>query len=262
MPSPFPGMDPYLEGNEWQSFHVELSVAIRRQLTPQVRPKYVVRATPRFIVDMPDGIGISRRDIYPDTAVAREAPPVWAASTAPAPVEVLALIPTEIPHYVVEIHTADGKELVTTIEVLSPANKRGKGYEEYLEKRLNILQSRAHLIEIDWLRQGRRIPMASPLPEAPYYVFLSRAEKRPICDVWPIQIHSMLPTIPVPLLPGDEDAELDLQDIFDALYDSLDYAATFDYTQPPEIALEGETAVTAATLLQRARMQPQGNRKE
>lgn len=252
MPSPFPGMDPYLEGNEWHSFHIELSVAIRQRLTPQVKPKYVVRATPRFIVDVPESVSIGRRDIYPDTAVAREAPPVWAVSTAPAPVEVLAPIPTEIPHYVVEIHTADGKELVTTIEVLSPANKRGRGYAEYLEKRLAILLSSVHLIEIDWLRQGRRVPMASALPEAPYYIFLSRAEKRPVCDVWPIQLYSKLPTVPVPLLPGDADAELDCQEIFESLYDSLDYGSILDYTRPPEITLEGDTAVIAATLLQQA----------
>lgn len=238
MPSPFPGMDPYLEGSKWGSFHVELSVEIRRRLTPQVSPKYVVRAM--------------RQDIYPDTAVAREASPAWAVNAAPTPVEVPTLLPQEIPHYVVEIHTADGRELVTTIEVLSPANKRGQGYEAYLEKRIQILQSRTHLIEIDWLRQGRRVPMAGSLPEAPYYIFLSRAEKRPICDVWPIQMHSKLPAIPVPLLPGDPDVELECQAMFTALYDSLDYGAILDYTRPPEIPLAGDTAVAAAALLQQA----------
>ena len=32
MPSPFPGMDPYLEGSEWVSVHAELSSEIARQL--------------------------------------------------------------------------------------------------------------------------------------------------------------------------------------------------------------------------------------
>jgi hypothetical protein len=49
MPSPFPGMDPYLEGHRWVSFHFELSVEMRRQLSPKLRPKYHVLAMERFI---------------------------------------------------------------------------------------------------------------------------------------------------------------------------------------------------------------------
>ena len=30
MPSPFPGMDPYLEGSAWMGVHTELSVEIAR----------------------------------------------------------------------------------------------------------------------------------------------------------------------------------------------------------------------------------------
>src|SRR2546426_472289 len=41
MPSPFPGMDPYLEGLHWQGFHHLLCTAIARQLTPKLGDKYV-----------------------------------------------------------------------------------------------------------------------------------------------------------------------------------------------------------------------------
>ena len=37
MASPFPGMDPYLEGEMWQEFHETLAGAIRGQLLPQHR---------------------------------------------------------------------------------------------------------------------------------------------------------------------------------------------------------------------------------
>jgi len=40
MPSPFPGIDPYLEGSEWTSVPAELSSEIARQLSPKLRPKY------------------------------------------------------------------------------------------------------------------------------------------------------------------------------------------------------------------------------
>jgi len=245
-------MDPYLEGSEWGSFYIELSVEIRRRLSAQLSSKYSVRAMRRFIMEMPESVVISRRDIYPDTAVIHETAPVWTAPAPPRPVQVATLLPQEIPHYVVEIYAADKKELVTSIEVLSPANKRGKGYFEYLEKRVAILQSRVHLIEIDWLRRGHRVPMDDSLPQAPYYIFLSRAQKRPILDVWPIQIHSKLPTIPVPLLPEDEDVRLDCQQMFDDLYESLGFAETIDYSQPPEVGLAAETAVFAQAILQQA----------
>jgi hypothetical protein len=152
----------------------------------------------------------------------------------------------------------EGNELVTSIEVLSPANKRSHGYIDYLEKRERILHSNVHLIEVDWLRSGIRIPTQDPLPPAPYYVFLSRAEKRPIMDVWPIQFTSKLPTIPVPLLPEDKDISLDLQLVFNTVYDPLGYRAFLDYTQPPEVPLEGETAVWAHNLLVQAGHRPEG----
>ena len=43
MPSPFPGMDPYLEGNLWPDVHQALASEIRRQLANQLRPRYAVR---------------------------------------------------------------------------------------------------------------------------------------------------------------------------------------------------------------------------
>jgi hypothetical protein len=255
MPSPFPGMDPYLEGNEWQSFHVELSTAITHHLIPKLRPKYYARTIPRFITATLE-IGIKKREVYPDIGVVlREPAPSWAGvetAVAPEPVQLITAVPTEIPHYVVEVVDRENQELVTSIEVLSPANKRGKGYSDYLDKRERILQSQVHLIEIDWLRYGRRIPMIDSLPDALYYVFLSRVKTRPIIDVWPIQLTSRLPTVPVPLLPGDEDVLMDLQMVFTTVYDTLDYGSVLNYTRPPEIALGGETAVIATTLLQQA----------
>jgi hypothetical protein len=43
MPSPFPGMDPYLEHpRSWPNFHHRLITAIAIHLGPQLRPKYRV----------------------------------------------------------------------------------------------------------------------------------------------------------------------------------------------------------------------------
>jgi Protein of unknown function (DUF4058) len=47
MPSPFPGMDPYLEGSLWTTFHFSLAAEIVRQLSPKVPPRYLV---PRHLI--------------------------------------------------------------------------------------------------------------------------------------------------------------------------------------------------------------------
>lgn len=256
MPSPFPGMDPYLEGFYWTSVHHELSSQIARQLAPKVRPKYIVRTVERFVTEVLDDVSITTADIYPDVGVA-ETQTIYQldqdrTTWGDLPLQLATLIPTRVPHVSIEIRDVAERELVTAIEVISPTNKRGSGYLEYLDKRQRVLASAAHLLEIDLLRKGRRVPMKEPLPNAPYFVFLSRAEKRPILDVWPIRLDEPLPTVPVPLLPGDEDVTLDLQSAFTTIYDTFGYDLSIDYTRPPKIPLVGEAAEWAAELLQTA----------
>jgi hypothetical protein len=45
MPSPFPGMDPYLETSTWMNFHNLLCAEMIRQLGPKIRPRYLARVT-------------------------------------------------------------------------------------------------------------------------------------------------------------------------------------------------------------------------
>ncbi|ETX06856.1 MAG: hypothetical protein ETSY2_14630 [Candidatus Entotheonella gemina] len=234
-------MDPYLEGSEWTSVHVELSSEIARQLAPKLRPKYIVRTMRRFITDLPEDVSISTGDIYPDVGVAAHRldsdPSMTRATVAPVPLEFTTIMPDSLPSVSIEIRDVDQRALVTAIEVLSPANKRGEGYRAYLRKRHRILTSTTHLIEIDLLRAGRRVPMREQLPDVPYFVFLSRSERRPITQVWPLRLDMALPMIPLPLLTGDDDAVLDLQDAFTGIYDALGYDLSTDYSRPPYVSL-------------------------
>jgi hypothetical protein len=166
--------------------------------------------------------------------------------------ELATVIPTPIPHVTVEIRDTASRQLVTAVEVLSPTNKRGDGRQEYLAKRRRILLSTAHLLEIDLLRQGQRVPMQRPLPPAPYFIFLSRAEKRPLTEIWPISLKEPLPVVPIPLLPEDADVALDVQQVFTTTYDLLGYDLALDYTQPPEIPLLKEDAAWAEARLRMA----------
>jgi len=88
-------------------------------------------------------------------------------------------------------------------------------------------------LEIDLLRKGRRIPLVGgELPSAPYYMFLSRATRRPGTEVWPVQLRETLPTVPVPLLPPDPDVPLALQGTIEACFELVGYQRLLDYTQP------------------------------
>lgn len=252
MPSPFPGMDPYLEGSLWMTVHAQLSAEIARQLAPKLRPKYLALTTERFVFSMPESVAVATASIYPDVGVAEL--PLYNAgeagtAVATAPFRLATAMPEAIPHVSIEIRDAASRRLVTGIEVLSPTNKRGDGREEYLAKRGRILLSTAHLIEIDLLREGQRVPMQQPLPAADYYVLVNRAESRPIADVWPIPLNSRLPEIPVPLLPGDADVTLDLQGALTTIYDILGYDLAVDYSLPPEIPLRADAAAWVAGLL-------------
>lgn len=254
MRCPFPGMDPYLEGPHWIGFHTQLCAEIARQLTPRLVPKYVALTNERFVLEALEGVNIATRSVYPDVGVAprREIGPLpGPAGVAIAPIRMPTVMPEAVPHVTVEIRDTAHRQLVAAIEVLSPTNKRGDGRQEYLAKRQRILLSTAHLIEMDLLREGLRVPMRQPLPSVPYFVFLSRFEQRPLVDVYPIPFDQPLPNIPVPLLPGDADCTLDVQQAFTTVYEALRYDLVVNYTRPPEVPLLAEAAAWAEDCLRR-----------
>lgn len=88
------------------------------------------------------------------------------------------------------------------------------------------------------LRQGTRIQLLGEPPPAPYYVYLSRVQRRPYTQIWPIALREPLPVVPVPLLPPDPDVPLDLQAAVKACFDLVGYERLLDYAgplPPPEL---------------------------
>jgi Protein of unknown function (DUF4058) len=243
MASPFPGMDPYLEGSLWMSVHTPLVVEIARQLNRRLSPRYVALTTRRFVMDTPEESEVVIGEVYPDVAVARSgfagAVPSTAGTISP-PLRMATIVRTPIPHTTVEIRDVEHRQLVTVIEVLSPTNKRGDGYTEYLNKRDRILRSNAHLIEIDLLRKGRRVPMQGTLPSVPYFVFVCRVELRPLTGIGPITLDQLLPEIKVPLLQGDDDASMDLEKALTTVYDENRFSSMIDYSKLPDVPLSSD----------------------
>ena len=250
-------MDPYLEGPEWRSVHTQLATQIGQQLVPLVRPRYVVRAEKVYILTAPEADDEGGRR-SPDVIVRRTDLP---AGSSPIPTGVGAAVldtplhlrfatAEQVPQVTINIYDVADRSLVTAIEVLSPTNKdRSTGRADSLAKRQRVFQSDAHLIEIDLLRAGRRLPMFDPIPPTDYCMLVSRADRRPMTDVWPVSVRQRLPTLPVPLLPGDADASLDLQHAPSAMYDSWAYDLELDHTRPPPVPLAGDDAAWAAELL-------------
>jgi hypothetical protein len=254
MPNPFPGMDPYLEGDLWITVHTDLCAEIARQLAPKLRPKYVVLSTRRVILAPPDENEGLTGQRFPDIGILSSHVPGSApgAAIASAPLILPASFPEPIPHVSVEIRDVAERRLVTCIEVLSPTNKRGPGREEYMGKRLQILSGSAHLVEIDFLRVGTRFPTAQPLPAVPYFVFISRAGQRHKVEVWPIALEQSLPVVPIPLLPGDSPVPLDLQQALTVVYDIIGYDELIDYAQAPPGPLMPDQVVWVEEQLRRA----------
>ncbi len=166
MPSPFPGMDPYLEGYLWPDVHAALANKIRQQLAPRIRPRYVARLEIYVVEDItPEAeIGIMYPNIEvmlanPEESVSNSALGALSLSAAPLVLPVLAPIEIRIP--TVEIRDVANNQLVTCIEILSPVNKREPGLSSYRQKRQRLYQAGVHVIELDLLRRSTR-PITHP----------------------------------------------------------------------------------------------------
>jgi len=250
--SPFPGMDPYLEAPSiWPDVHTRLMTIIGEQLMPLLAPKYLAELETQVVIDhldddpqvvLPD-VSVTHSEVSDGTSSA-------VAVTAPAPVQVR--VPLDVPTRLVSVYIRQREtaRLVAVIELLSPVNKRrGKGREEYVEKRRAFLASPVHVIEIDLLRRYPRMPFDDPLPPAHYLVMVCKAGERPRSSVWPIHVRQPLPTIPIPLLPPDPPVPLELGQALRTAYERARYDLRIDYHQPLIPPLSPDDAAWAAALI-------------
>lgn len=239
MPSPFPGMNPYVErASVWHDFHERWIPLAAEVIGSQVLPRYFVRIDEqRYIHELSgeDRRFLGRSDVLipPLSAPGTTAAGTSAVLEAPAEVGVPAF-DTESLSFL-EIRDRDSRERVTVIELLSPTNKyAGADREQYLAKARQLQRSWTHFVEIDLLR-GPRMPWLD-MPACDYCVVVSRVQRRPKAGLWPIHLRDPLPEIPIPLRPGDADVRLDLQALLHRIYDAAGYQYHI-YTAPPVPAL-------------------------
>lgn len=242
MPSPFPGLDPFIEGQTWADFHHALIEVIREALLLQTRPRYVVRVEERVYVEHEPngGAGLVRPDVTVLERSRREGPPESPETTRTAvavtPVILHLPTPERVREAFLTIRARETLEVVTVIEVLSPGHKRpgSDGRREYLRKREDVLLSNTHLVELDLLRGGERLPTLEPLPPGDYYAFVCRRQRRFQAEVYAWSLRQLLPPIPVPLAGTDPDGVLDMQALCTTVYDRAGYDYSLNYRRALE----------------------------
>lgn len=235
MPSPFPGMDPYLEKPVlWQGFHNKLLNHIEEKLNKILPARYIANLEARCYLLEAEEIQSSDY-LIPDDIVTR---PTHAKKSEEssvairerrAPSYLIEIMPQEINEAFVEIvdQEADNR-VVTAIELLSYSNKiaRNKGRRLYLKKQRSLLQSNTHFLEIDLLRAGlHSVSMPEKNMNQPhrhdYIVCLYRAHRPAEYEIWPFTVRDSLPDITIPLGREVPEIVLDLQKIFEQCYDAL-----------------------------------------
>lgn len=234
--SPFPGMDPYLEGYLWPDVHNRLINEIAKIIGRQIAPKYVARVEIYTVADTEPSaeVGIT----YPDVAILKqervEEPAAIYGERKLMISKPDLFLPTNVVVKVpfVNIFDTQKNRLITCIEVLSPVNKRGVGWRTYHEKRKDIHAAGIHLLEIDLLRRGKRHVLNLVKPEPHYLLSLWRADAGKI-EVWYNGFQQPLPVLPVPLNSPDSDVPLPLKKALTTIYEDGLYDLSIDYKKTP-----------------------------
>ena len=267
--SPFPGMDPWLEWH-WGDVHTSLTTYARDQIQSQLPNGLRARVEEYVAVesDTEEDSPQPRTLYVPDVRIVEKsrALPDWGHGSGVATAVAVELETTAVPFLVprhVETQTLrtiqiieakSGQRVVTSIEFLSPANKTSRaGRVQYCEKQQNLLEGEANLVEIDLVREGKwvlsvpeqRVPQKQ---RSPYRICIVRAQRSQVAEFYHVPLRAPLPSIRIPLRPGDADVRLHLQPLIEATYLNGGYE-DIDYSQPPRPPLTGDDADWAVALL-------------
>lgn len=251
MRPPFPGMDPWLEDRAiWPDVHNRLISAMAESIAPRIAPRYYTRLEQRIIE-------LSRSELalvgVVDLAIITDQPPRLARRPQPAGTSVLEVdVPVSHPvrETYLKVYLAGEDRVVTIAEVLSPTNKQSKrGRRVYERKRGRTFESLTNFVEVDLLRAGVPMPVLGPAIESDYRILVSRGLDRPSAQLYPFTIRDPIPPFPVPLLPGDDEPEIDLGSILHGIYDRSRLDLGLKYGKPPKPPLDPEDAAWATDRL-------------
>lgn len=205
MPSPFPGMDPYLEDEKlWPAFQHQLVHSLYQILLPGLMDRYRARVTQRHYVN--------EQALF--TSVIRD----------------------EHHEQFIEIRQRSDGKLVTLVDVVSPANKTTPGGRDaYLSKRREGKTCSSNLVEIDLVLQGQPLLDYSRegLPEWDYAVTVTRSTQPERYEIYTATVEKRLPRFRLPLAADDRDTVVDLQAAFARAFEQGNFAEQIDYQKDP-----------------------------
>ena len=277
----FPGMDPYLEARGvWPDFHDRFLAYATETLQPGLPKGHYALLRDR------EEIGIAGFEaetvFFPDVAVKKAERTERTARAAGTAKTTLYLPPAEgqaasgtatVPERLIiakkegarvnflEVRdTTSGDRLVTRIELLSPSNKvLGPDRDAFLREQGEVLGSEANWIEIDLLRDGKRIachPSVGPHLKRrgyDYSVVVSRASRRAPeleLEIYGFRRRDLFPTIGIPLSQPHADVPLDLGRVFHRTYTTGPYPMIARYETPLDPPLLAETEEWVRALLE------------
>ncbi len=261
MPSPFPGMNPYLEHPDfWSEVHHRLITAIADALAPDLLPKYRVAIEKRiYSSEIEDDLLIG----IPDVSIASKRKQTVSGGESPTnqtqsavmlasliePMAVTVPMLEEAREGYLEIREGSTGKVVTAIEIISPKNKQaGKGREAYEKKRQQILASSTHLVEIDLIRSGKPMRILEDV-KSDYRILISRGNRRPRAYLYAFSVRDPIPSFPLPLQSGDREPLVQLQELLNGVYDRAGFDIALDYNLDPVPKLKPEDAIWASELL-------------
>ncbi|MBM3980656.1 MAG: DUF4058 family protein [Planctomycetes bacterium] len=228
MPSPFPGMDPYLETPKlWPAFQHQTLACLYQILLPGLVDRYRARVGTRSYV--------SETPLF--TSIIRE----------------------QFSEEFIEIRNRTDGKLVTLLEVVSPANKSTAAERQaYLDARQVALNQKAGVVEIDLVMQGK--PMLNysrdGLPEYDYAVTVTRSNAPDRYEIYTATLQKRLPKFKLPLAADDRDALIDLQAAFARAYDLGTFSTQIDYKGAPhaDVPLTAEYKTWTDDLLKQMKL--------
>lgn len=225
MPSPFPGIDPFIESsNRWNDFHHGMLVAMRTQMNAGLPPEFIARLGTRVQMTAED-VPPSANSKALSTASHMNGPHRLPQDMgAPGAYEQLFIDVLHVPR----------QRTVAHVEMLCPPNKAGcNDRTAYLATRRDLVHHGVNLVEIDLLLQGERLPMLAPLPRGNYYAFVTRSVSPSNCDIYSWSIRDPLPVVPVPIDDEGREIGLNVAAAFSDTYEHGRYDRVLQYDTPP-----------------------------
>jgi len=266
MPSPFPGMDPYLEAH-WRDIHARLIIYASDALQGVLPGSLRARVEERILLETPKGI--ADHPLYPDVRVVDY---TETRSLEPRPKKGFAdamtlLVDTETESetetFIEIIDRESGNRVVTIIEFLSPSNKSpGPNRKQYQRKQSELCSSTTNLVEIDLNRFGTHtlafpLDHIEPQNRTPYMACVRRATQPGKAVVYTMPLWKPLPVVKVPLRPEDDDVPLELQVLIEQCYRNGRYEGTLNYAVDPDPPLLGADVAWAEERLREKGLRPE-----